>query len=274
MSQSTIALQLGNVTIRQTNGLFCLNDLHKAAGGTEKLEPNRFLRLDQTTELIKEIQKDGATAMTARPKVGTYACRELVIAYAAWISAAFHLKVIRVFLDAVAPQQERIAYSVQPGQTLSEPQAQALRAVLEGNARRLPQDKRGSFIMQGWSKLKAHFKTDYRHIPAPEFDEALSLLLRHVTAQLPEAPAAAPAQAAPTLRNRRWLIATDFDGSETVLPITPETFFSDFERLPRSIDNGDLDCTDAQLIDLVSACMRLMQRRQQRAARTALVAMC
>jgi hypothetical protein len=34
---------------------------------------------------------------------GTYACRELVIAYAAWIDAKFHLRVLRVFLASVAP---------------------------------------------------------------------------------------------------------------------------------------------------------------------------
>lgn len=39
---------------------------------------------------------------------GTYACRELVIAYTAWISAAFHLKVIRVFLNQVTERQRSL----------------------------------------------------------------------------------------------------------------------------------------------------------------------
>ncbi|TXH09178.1 MAG: KilA-N domain-containing protein, partial [Hyphomicrobiaceae bacterium] len=44
MTQSNIALQLGNITIRQHNGLFSLNDLHKAAGGEEKHQPAFFIR--------------------------------------------------------------------------------------------------------------------------------------------------------------------------------------------------------------------------------------
>ena len=39
MTQSTIALTLGNITVRQLNGLFSLNDLHKAAGGEAKHQP-------------------------------------------------------------------------------------------------------------------------------------------------------------------------------------------------------------------------------------------
>jgi hypothetical protein len=62
--------------------------------------PNYFLSNQQTKDLIAEIQIAGIPAISAKPRIGTYACRELVIAYAAWISPAFHLKVIRVFLDA------------------------------------------------------------------------------------------------------------------------------------------------------------------------------
>jgi len=56
---------------------------------------------EQTKSLIAEVDKAGIPALrTTRGRyASTYACRELVIAYASWISAAFHLKVIRVFLD-------------------------------------------------------------------------------------------------------------------------------------------------------------------------------
>ena len=104
MSHSIPALTLGNISVRQLDGLFCLNDLHRAAGGEAKQQPSLFLRMDWTKELIAEIQSTNSqtavNSINGGTKRGTYACRELVISYAAWISAAFHLKVIRVFLNA------------------------------------------------------------------------------------------------------------------------------------------------------------------------------
>ncbi|SFM56472.1 KilA-N domain-containing protein [Nitrosomonas communis] len=107
--------------IRQLDGLYSLNDLHKAAGGEDKHRPNQFIRLEQTQELIAELSCADlriipVKKITGRGKEqGTYACKELVIAYAAWISAAFHLKVIRIFLEQVKPestQAEQIAKQV------------------------------------------------------------------------------------------------------------------------------------------------------------------
>lgn len=178
---SAITLAIGNITIRQLNGLFSLNDLHKAAGGEAKHQPALFMRMEQTQALITEIgnSTDSQSFKTKEGRNGgTYACRELVIAYAAWISAAFHLKVIRVFLAVTAPQPT--PYTVQPSDTLSEAKQTALRAMLESNVKRLPMEKRGEAMRQGWSKLKAHFKVPYRQIPASEFDEALSIVARHV----------------------------------------------------------------------------------------------
>ncbi|SFI31144.1 KilA-N domain-containing protein [Nitrosomonas sp. Nm34] len=107
--------------IRQLNGLYSLNDLHKAAGSEAKHEPNQFMRNAITQELIEEISKSADSRNYVPVKItrgksgGTYACRELLIAYAAWISAAFHLKVIRVFLEQANPeviQAEQIAKQV------------------------------------------------------------------------------------------------------------------------------------------------------------------
>jgi len=97
------ALPLGTSAVRQLDGLFSLNDLHKAAGGEEKHAPTNFMRLDTTQALISEISNSADVqnyipSKSTRGKFGgTYVCRELVYAYAMWISAKFSLEVIRAF---------------------------------------------------------------------------------------------------------------------------------------------------------------------------------
>ncbi|MCW5323723.1 KilA-N domain-containing protein [Verminephrobacter aporrectodeae subsp. tuberculatae] len=127
MTQSARAtaptLAIGGTTVRQIGDLYSLNDLHQAAGGEAKHQPAKFMRLDQTESLIAELGNSpevasfktaNSTEMQSFAELnsansrsletregrngGTYACRELVIAYAGWINPAFHLRVIRVFL--------------------------------------------------------------------------------------------------------------------------------------------------------------------------------
>ena len=102
------ALTIGSSAIRQINGLYSLNDLHKASGEEQRHQPRYFLAIQQTADLISEIENSEKSLFKPIEVFqgrngGTYACKELVIAYAAWISPAFHLKVIRVFLGATRP---------------------------------------------------------------------------------------------------------------------------------------------------------------------------
>lgn len=102
-----LALSIAGIEIRcDAQGRFCLNDLHRAAGGEKRHQPANWLSLKQTVELIEEIATPGITGVEQNQPLnvinggderGTYTAKELVYAYAMWISAAFHLKVIRAY---------------------------------------------------------------------------------------------------------------------------------------------------------------------------------
>ncbi len=122
-------LIIANTQIRRdAAGRYCLNDLHQASGGAKRHQPSNWIRLDQTQELIAEIEKSSRSeegllrseeAFREFPErckelapievlqggfvQGTYAVKELVYAYAMWISPAFHVHVIRSY-DALVTQ--------------------------------------------------------------------------------------------------------------------------------------------------------------------------
>ena len=105
-------LVIGDFSIRQDkDGRYCLNDFHKASGELEKHKPPFWLRNEQTKDLIIELQNcnSGYTPIESPVNVirgganqGTYVVKELVYAYAMWISAKFHLQVIRAYDSMVA----------------------------------------------------------------------------------------------------------------------------------------------------------------------------
>ena len=97
--------------IRPYENLFSLNDLHVSSGGNLKHKPSNFIRLDTTKDLIAEIEKDNQHALKIirGTNGGTYACEELVIAYAMWISPQFHLVVLRAFLAMHRNQPQQLA---------------------------------------------------------------------------------------------------------------------------------------------------------------------
>jgi len=104
----------GSAIRQDSKGRFCLNDLHQAAiagGVTKDIRPNEWLSLAQTQELIEILIAENPAfnprSIKAGRYGGTFVCKELVYAYAMWVSPQFHLHVIRTFDQAVREAEER-----------------------------------------------------------------------------------------------------------------------------------------------------------------------
>jgi hypothetical protein len=101
------ALTIAGTEIKQDqDGRFSLNDFHRAAGGENRHKPSLWTENQQAKDLIDEIGKAGIPALRivkGGRAPGTYVCKELVYAYAMWVSPRFHLEVIRTFDAATRP---------------------------------------------------------------------------------------------------------------------------------------------------------------------------
>jgi len=116
VTKANESFKIGDCEIRRdAEGRYCLNDLHKAAGGASKHQPSFFMRRKEAAELLTEL---GASANSQTPTTtindghnnGTYVCKELVYAYAMWISPSFSLKVIRAYDDLMTGKYQQIEH--------------------------------------------------------------------------------------------------------------------------------------------------------------------
>jgi phage anti-repressor protein len=149
-------------------------------------------------------------------------------------------------------------YSVSPDQTLSAEQAGTLRGMLDEACKTLAKDLQGMFMTQGWGKLKAHFKTDYRHIPTTQFTEAVSIVSRHIVKFSGTRVLPAPADDKPkfSLLQKRWLVYFDCNGVECAKPVPVDAFIANWDQVIDRINAGDVP--DAVVLKLAdAACMRL-----------------
>ena len=196
---NAISLVISNTPIQQDQfGRFCLNDLHKASGNNSEHRPSKWLRNQQTIELISELSPkmgldEQAPELAFAPvesirggkSPGTYAVKELVYAYAMWISAKFHIAVIRAY-DALVTGQ--IQYGLKqlpepktkkalPG-GLSLEQQDVIKALVKERIEHLPKNKQGGAAIKCWSAIKTKFGKGYKEVEPENFTAVVSLIGR------------------------------------------------------------------------------------------------
>ena len=172
-------LAILNTSIRSYENLFSLNDLHQASGNLTKHKPAFFLRIDMTKDLIAEIEKDNSNALKVirGAQGGTYACEELMLAYAMWISPKFHLVVLRAFLNL-----HKNSTALLPS-TITPEQQQAIQSAVQQAHHRT-----GLHWQEIYRQLKSAFKVaKYDQIPQSQFGNAMAFIMNLQPIALPPA---------------------------------------------------------------------------------------
>lgn len=178
-------LTILNNSIRQLDNLYSLTDLHRASGGEQKHKPVLFLSNQQTKELISEIEIEGKvgipTSVVKTVRGGknpsTYACEELMLAYAMWISPKFHLIVLRAFLNLHKNSTALLPNMITPEQQ------QAIQSAVQQAHHRT-----GLHWQEIYRQLKSAFKVaKYDQIPQSQFGNAMAFIMNLQPIALPPA---------------------------------------------------------------------------------------
>ena len=176
-------LTILNNSIRQLDNLYSLTDLHRASGGEQKHKPVLFLSNQQTKELISEIEIDGKvgipTSVVKTVRGGknpsTYACEELMLAYAMWISPKFHLVVLRAFLNL-----HKNSTALLPN-TITPEQQQAIQSAVQQAHHRT-----GLHWQEIYRQLKAMFHiAKYDQLPQDQYGNAMAFIMNLQPIALP-----------------------------------------------------------------------------------------
>ena len=170
-------LAILNTSIRSYENLFSLNDLHQASGNLTKHKPAFFLRIDMTKDLIAEIEKETPNALKVirGAQGGTYACEELMLAYAMWISPKFHLVVLRAFLNLHKKSTALLPNTITPEQQ------QAIQSAVQQAHHRT-----GLHWQEIYRQLKSAFKVaKYDQIPQSQFGNAMAFIMNLQPIALP-----------------------------------------------------------------------------------------
>lgn len=247
-------ISIGSSQISCINGFYSLNDLHKASGGANKHRPNYFLENKQTKDLISEIQIAGIPVISTKPKIGTYACKELVIAYAAWISPAFHLKVIRVFLDSAKAPATNTLPAVRVLTTTEQTNINQRAHVLAQEKYREIRDELMADYLAGQVNDLDKWK------PKNRKEDSLKLPFRPVSMSDAEREVIES-----VFRTRRYLMYFDCDGKPVVYGLDNDQFITSTGKLSASIrEGGSSPFTSLQVSEILQACADRLAYESQR----------
>ena len=174
MSTASI-LAISGISIKQdSHGRFCLNDLHKAAGGEKLHQPSNWLRTQQAIDLVSLLESEDCKnkpldVINGGKNRGTFVIKELVYAYATWISAKFFLTVIRAYDSLVNPKSYGLK-ELPPSPYISNKEASLLSKAISSNSDRSQISKLYRKLYDGYGI------TEYKLLPSGKLDEALAFL--------------------------------------------------------------------------------------------------
>ncbi|WP_100137162.1 KilA-N domain-containing protein [Snodgrassella alvi] len=191
---------ISGTKIRNENGLYSLNDLHKASGALDKHAPRRWLQNKQTHDLIEQLEIDGIPSIQSKQGLGTFVCMELVIHYGMWISPEFSLKVIRTFLDFEQANCKRLSNDYH---LINKEQTLQIQLAVEQRSQRT-----GESYQKIYAGLHAYLRIDsYKTMPVEHYTAALKYLESTPDAPVLFKSAVTDRQVLPNInKDGRWLV--------------------------------------------------------------------